>query len=98
MTAHANSLAAYHDGAKEFTKRHALVIDAVRKLGKATDRQIKELLGFSDMNAVRPRVTELVQASRLEECGNVVDAVTRRPVRTVRMAGQPEAVQTVLAI
>ena len=58
---------------------------AVRGLGQATDREVMGVLGFGDMNAVRPRLTELVHEGWLEECGKAVDAVTERHVRVLRV-------------
>jgi hypothetical protein len=43
------------------------------------------LLGFSDMNSVRPRITELVQAGRLIELKKIKDATTGKSVRIVSL-------------
>jgi len=50
-----------------------------------TDRQIKGLLLYSDMNAVRPRITELLDdpSSPVVEGKSVKDSETGRMVRTV---------------
>lgn len=99
MTAmHANSLAAHDEGGAVFSERALAVIGAVRHLGSATDRQIKDRLGFADMNAVRPRVTELVARGVLVECGDVRDEVTGKTVRVVRMARAGQAEQLNLGI
>jgi len=50
-----------------------------------TDRQIKDALGYSDMNAIRPRVTELVKLKVLEEICSIKDQVTGKKVRVVRL-------------
>ncbi len=45
-----------------------------------TSREIATLLGYTDMNAVRPRITELVAMGKIEVCGAVNDPVTGRTV------------------
>ena len=59
-----------------------------------TDREIKEIGKFDDMNDVRPRITELLETDppRLKECGNVIDVKTQRPVRTTRLL-RPEEIK-----
>ena len=49
-----------------------------------TSREIATLLGYTDMNAVRPRITELVAMGKIEVCGAVNDPVTGRTVATYR--------------
>jgi hypothetical protein len=62
-----------------------------------TDREIKENLGFQDMNSVRPRITELItDHDLLKECGTVTDNLTNRPVRLVRIKDPAENKQPVL--
>lgn len=51
-----------------------------------TDREVAILLGRSDMNAVRPRITELIRASLLVESGVKRCPVTKKAVRLVRKA------------
>ena len=41
-------------------------------------------LGYSDPNAVRPRITELIKKGFLEESGVIVCAFTKKRVRMVR--------------
>jgi hypothetical protein len=47
-----------------------------------TDREVRDMCGFSDMNSVRPRITELVEEGFLVEGPSVKDALTGRTVRT----------------
>lgn len=49
-----------------------------------TSREIATVLGYTDMNAVRPRITELVAMGKIEVCGAVNDPVTGRTVATYR--------------
>ncbi len=77
---HANSLAAF-DGV-ELGKREALVLSCYLLAGVAiTDRDAMQRIGFSDMNAVRPRVTSLIGRKLLQEVGSVTDETTGKRVR-----------------
>ena len=85
---HTNSVSAYYEGLLDssFSKREALILDALKDLGSATDREILDQLLFNDMNAVRPRITELINdAGILEECGHKYDSYTEKNVRIVRI-------------
>ena len=88
MTTHANSLSAYHEGHETgaIPNRAQEVLQAVRTIGRATDRQVRDALGFDDMNAVRPRITELVKRGTLREIGDAVDPITNKRVRVVSIA------------
>ena len=81
---HANSREAYQS--LDVGRRQAFVMQAYAERGAMTDRGVCSILGFSDMNAVRPRITELVIAGQLIECGKVRDAETNRKVRVCRLA------------
>lgn len=81
---HPNSAQAYHDSAPELSERAAAVLAVYRRATHPlTDRDVKDALGFSDMNAVRPRITELVESGLLRECGRVKDSITGKMVRVV---------------
>lgn len=45
---------------------------------KMTARQIAKELGFVDLNAVKPRLTELMHSGKVEVCGKVFDDNTGR--------------------
>ena len=49
-----------------------------------TARQIRDDLGFTDMNAVRPRLTELRDMGLIETCGKAYDYDSRRNVALFR--------------
>lgn len=85
MPMHQNSLAAYYAerDAGRLSRRARAVLADVQRNGPGTDRQIRDRMGFDDMNHVRPRITELVQAGELRETGRVVDPVTGKRVRVV---------------
>lgn len=90
---HENSLEAYEEEKPHFAKRHQLILDWFRATGSATPRECCEGLGFTDMNAVRPRIHELIKKFRvLEECGEKTDHETGRTTMVVRLK-RPAAVQ-----
>ena len=81
---HPNSSQALRESAHELSQRAAAVLAVYRRASHPmTDRDVKCLLGFADMNAVRPRITELIESGLLRECGRVKDAVTGKMVRVV---------------
>ena len=86
---HAHSLAAHDEHAAEHIGRKRLIMDCIHLAGvPLTDRQILERIypNSDDMNRVRPRISELLKEGRLVEGVEVVDAVTKEPVRTVWLA------------
>lgn len=54
--------------------------------GPMTAREIARKLGFSDLNAVKPRITELAQSGELIEAGKKWDQLTDRTVTCWRLA------------
>jgi DNA-binding Lrp family transcriptional regulator len=88
---HPNSVKAYYEGQKAFTERHHKVLEYLQEHRIATDREIMRGLGFGEPNAVRPRITELVQAGVLRECGTLSDPETLKTVRLVEV-NQPALV------
>ena len=82
---HYNSLMSYYGGESEFTKRALLIIQWMcNHPGDHTIREVKDGLGFSDMNSVRPRVTELVKKGVIVESGDVRCELTGK--RVVKIA------------
>lgn len=89
---HENSVRSYHEVEK--AKRHEEILATYRWWGKPlTDRQVKDLMHFDDLNLCRPRITELIAMRRLKECGNVKDSKTHRTVRLVRLMRPEENMQ-----
>lgn len=81
---HENSLRAYREEKPKLCRKQREVLAAVLRMSKyPTDREVKEAMGFDDMNKVRPRITELVEFGYLEEKGDVQCKTTRKNVRTV---------------
>ena len=87
---HSNSLDTYNAIQTKIGKRCQLIMDCLRKNNKGmSDRDIMMDLGFSDPNAVRPRVTELIKRGIVEECLHSAEcAITGRRVRLVRLVGK----------
>lgn len=86
MSFHPNSITAIRELKKG--GKHNRILQIHHMMGRPlTDREIKEIGKFEDMNEVRPRITELCssQYARLEECGTVKDHKTKKPVRQTRL-------------
>lgn len=91
---HTNSLKAWRECREVFSKRELLILHFFdeRKECSFTDREVMKELGFSEPNAVRPRISDLINGNPrhdggfLEECGDCVCQVTNVTVRLVRMA------------
>jgi glutamate-1-semialdehyde aminotransferase len=82
---HANSREAYHSEPQRISIRAAQILRHFSTIyAPQTDRQVMNALGFSDMNSVRPRITELIKAGLLVEAGDTIDYVTGKRVRLVR--------------
>ena len=60
-------------------KRISMILKALGK-SEMTAREIAYKLGFSDLNAVKPRLTEMVQAGLAEVTGKKFDDMTQRKV------------------
>lgn len=80
---HANSLSAYHSEEVKLSKRAEAVLAWIQLHGPHTDREVMQGMGFAEPNAVRPRITELIDAGRLMEVGDVRCPVTGKTVRRV---------------
>ena len=91
MTVHWNSISSYSAVLPSIGQRHQEIIDILEDTSM-TDRQIAEALGYSDLNAVRPRITELVQGGILRECGTTTCETTGRPVRLVLVVAAAQEV------
>ena len=95
---HQNSLDAY--GTLKTQKRREFILSAYQDGEALTDRQVKNKLHLSDMNEVRPRITEMVTGKsgkhsipiRLREIGKQKE--NGRPVRVCALIDrEPEQVE-----
>ena len=83
---HENSMFAYEETVKERAARREAVLGVFMTADRPlTDREVMIRLGFNDMNAVRPRITEMTTDGTLVECSKVRDTVTKRLVRGSRI-------------
>lgn len=66
--------------------RHKRKSMIMKTLGRSemTAREIAYMLGFSDLNAVKPRLTELVREGMVEAAGKRIDVITGRKVSVYR--------------
>lgn len=90
---HTNSIQAYREEEPKLSRRASLILEWITKRGPHTDREVMQGMGFSDMNSVRPRITELIEKAKLMEVGSIVCPVTKKRVRRVDIRGariQPE--------
>lgn len=81
---HANSVESYHGELPKLSTRAQAIYEHILEHGPRTDREVAREMGFGEnLNAVRPRLTELIDAHRLMEVGNVRCPVTGKTVRRV---------------
>lgn len=84
MSVHQNSIDAYNAEEPKLSKRAEAVLAWITAQGPRTDRQVAYGMGFGEnLNAVRPRITELIDAGHLMEVGDVICPVTKKRVRRV---------------
>ena len=83
---HQNSLAAFRSEEPRLSKRAAAILDWITEAGPRTDRQVMQGMGFTDMNSVRPRITEAIDLGTLVEVGEKVCPVTHKTVRIVDLS------------
>lgn len=81
---HVNSRRAYQDMVSHLHERAQLIYLEIEIRGPGTDREIMDRLKFTDMNMVRPRITELIKKKKLlKEVGARLCPVTGKWVRVV---------------
>lgn len=80
---HQNSIDAFHAQEAKLSRRAEAVLAWITKHGPHTDRQVMHGMGFLEPNSVRPRITELIDAGKLMEVGDVICPVTHKRVRRV---------------
>ena len=87
---HKNSRKAYHEELPKLDKRCTAIMELfARHPEPKTARQVKEMMGFEDINAVAPRITKLIDDHKLlEEVGKVECPVTGKTVRVVGVNAQ----------
>ena len=93
MTVHAHSCEAFAAFRAEGAagRRQRRILELASKRATWTDREMAEALGFDDLNAVRPRVTEMLADGLLVECGACQCPRSGRKVRLWRLASSADA-------
>ena len=86
MRVHPHSREAYHAELPKLSRRAQRIIAWIEAHPKVTDREVMLGLGYSDMNSVRPRITEAVDAGALVEVGEKRCQVTGKTVRIVDLS------------
>lgn len=64
-------------------RRYDLILECMGER-EMTARMIATELGYSDLNAVKPRITELKAKGIIVACGKAYDTLTHRTVATFR--------------
>lgn len=83
---HNNSVNCYYQERPKLSKRAKHIHNFFCEMqGLYTDRQVQIEMGFPEPNSVRPRITELIKAGLLEECGKCKCNVTGKQVRMVKV-------------
>lgn len=83
---HEHSIAAYHAELPRLSRRAAKIIGWLELHGPSTDREVVYGMGFSDMNCVRPRITEAIEVGALVEVGEKRCSMTGKMVRIVDLS------------
>ena len=82
---HENSLLAWAKiRSRSRAKRAQEVLKYIKKNGRLTDRMVATGMNYSDLNCVRPRISELIKARLVIECDPIKDKITNVTVRTVK--------------
>lgn len=67
-----------HAKVDKFTRKAKILV--ALQAGPMTARCVMQVLGYNDLNSVRPRITELVQEGQVVETGTVCDPISGRKV------------------
>lgn len=67
-----------HAKVDKFTRKAKILV--ALQAGPMTARCVMQVLGYSDLNAVRPRLTEPVHDGYVVEAGTVWDPISERKV------------------
>jgi hypothetical protein len=97
MSIHTHSHMAFEDmqtGGKLSRRQAAILAWLLTRNRPHTDREVAAGMGYPDMNAVRPRITELLRMGILEETDAVHCPITSKRVRRV----QPTETQSELPL
>lgn len=68
--------------------RYQKILYVFSVYGPMTARQCAQVLGFFDLNAVKPRITELCRKDCLEAIGKTFDPITNRNVAVFALSNK----------
>jgi len=90
-----HSLDAYHEQVHAFSRRETVIFCHLLDNPGSTDRQVKDALfgPASDMNTVRPRINELIDAGWIRVCGERHCPLTGKLVRVLEAVTAEERAQ-----
>ena len=80
---HPNSIKSWRE--MDIGDRMKQIAGAFEEHGPMTDRQVKNKLGFEDMNSVRPSICSLLDLDIIDECDRVKCPTSNRTVRVCRI-------------
>ena len=83
MTLHANTALSFRQ--LNAADRRTAVLAVFARGAHLTDRDVARILGFQDMNGVRPTITHLTRSGQLVEDGTALCGTTKRTVRLCRL-------------
>jgi hypothetical protein len=83
---HPHSAEAYHSELPRLSRRALKIIDWIELHPKVTDREVMLGMGFTDMNSVRPRITEAVDLGSLVEVAERRCPCTGKTVRVLDLS------------
>ena len=84
MQIHENSLRASHQELPGLHTRALDILAWIKVKGAVTDRECAAGMGYAHRSMCQPRITELIKAGFLEECGQTKCPITGKTVRLVR--------------
>jgi len=95
---HKNSMEAYEELRNSLNYRQDRILALIERKPHSTDREILLAHGGTEMNQVRPRITELIEKELVQESGNRICPTTKRKVRTLKAIDYNNPAQMNLAI
>ena len=95
---HENSIEAYEELRNSLNHRQDRILALIERKPHSTDREILIAYGGTEMNQVRPRISELIDKELVQESGNRKCPQTKRTVRTLKAIDYNNPLQMNLAI
>jgi hypothetical protein len=94
-----NSLKALKEELQIFSRRENEILGLLHtRNAPMTDREIMIALGYQDMNAVRPRLSELMDRLWIKKVCDTYDPVTKKSVRCVMARTAEERLKVIVEL